>query len=78
MKKLITSVAMGAIVAGGLAFAPSAQALPCGGGGGFGSGGSQCDSAPAPDGSFERCVSVYVLGFGGWNCHRVFPGAPPA
>lgn len=46
---------------------------PCGGAIVFGNGGSQCDGPIAPDGSFQRCTSVYVLGFGGWNCYTVYP-----
>lgn len=65
------------LVAGGLPAAPVAQAQPCGGAMAFGSGGSQCDGPVNPDGSFERCISVYVMGFGGWNCFTVFP-PPPA
>ena len=48
---------------------------PCGGAVVFGNGGSQCDGPPGPDGSFQRCTSVYVLGFGGWSCYTVYP--PP-
>ncbi|MCG5433268.1 hypothetical protein LV457_13365 [Mycobacterium sp. MYCO198283] len=85
MKKtigLIGRASIGAaVVASGMwlgttAAAPEAQAGPCGGGMAFGSGGSQCDGNPYPDGSFDRCVSTYVLGFGGWNCFRVYPPAP--
>jgi hypothetical protein len=36
----------------------------------------RCDSPSAPDGSFTRCDTVYVLGFGGTNCCRVDPTAP--
>jgi hypothetical protein len=39
----------------------------------FGSGGSRCDSPPNPDGSFTRCDTVDVLGFGGTNCYTVYP-----
>ena len=46
---------------------------PCGGAVVFGNGGSQCDGPIAPDGSFQRCTSVYVLGFGGWSCYTVYP-----
>ena len=73
MKKLIGALAGSTIIAAGLAFAAPAQAAPCGGGMALGNGGSQCDSEPYADGSFDRCVSVYVLGFGGWNCYRVYP-----
>ena len=39
----------------------------------MGSGGTSCDSDWAPDGSFTRCDTVIVLGFGGTNCYRMFP-----
>lgn len=54
---------------------PAAAADPgfCEGGGGWGSFGSRCDSPPAPDGSFEQCDRVNVLGWGGMNCYRVYP-----
>ncbi|WP_052960326.1 hypothetical protein [Mycobacterium sp. EPa45] len=48
----------------------------CGGAVVFGNGGSQCDGPVQSDGSFQRCVSVYVLGIGGWNCFVVFPPPP--
>ena len=56
---------------------PNIPADGCGGAVVFGNGGSQCDGPVQSDGSFQRCVSVYVLGFGGWNCFPVFPGANP-
>ena len=52
---------------------PRPPTQPCGGAVIWGNGGSQCDGPVAPDGSFQRCVSVYVLGFGGWNCFTVYP-----
>lgn len=52
---------------------PLPPSQPCGGAVVFGSGGSQCDGPPGPDGSFQRCTSVYVLGFGGWSCYIVYP-----
>lgn len=55
---------------------PQVVADPCGGAVVLGNGGSQCDGPPAPDGSFQRCVSVYVLGIGGWNCYTVYPPVP--
>jgi hypothetical protein len=75
---LIGSVA--AAYAIGLAQASVVHADPCGGGGGGGGGwpggGGYCDSAPYADGSYDHCINVRVLGFGGWQCNRVFPPAP--
>jgi hypothetical protein len=72
-------IAIGLLTAGiwvgSMATAPEATATPCGGGMGYGNGGSQCDGPVNPDGSFERCVSVYVVGIGGWNCYTVYPAA---
>lgn len=39
-------------------------------------GGSYCDGNPYPDGSYDHCVSVSVLGFGGTQCYRVCPPDP--
>jgi hypothetical protein len=44
---------------------PYIPADGCGGAVVFGNGGSQCDGRVQPDGSFQRCTSVYVLGIGG-------------
>lgn len=55
---------------------PEPPLQPCGGAVVFGNGGSQCDGPVQPDGSFERCTSVYVLGIGGWSCYTVFPPPP--
>lgn len=76
-------LAIGGLSVGAMTAAPAANAAPCMtpgggmgsgfGGGAWGSGGGRCDGAPAPDGSFERCENVSVLGFGGWNCYRVYP-----
>lgn len=78
LKKLGASALAGTfLAAGAIALAGPAAATGCGGGGagGFG-GGSYCDSDYRPDGSYNHCESVYVLGFGGWNCYRVYPPAP--
>jgi hypothetical protein len=56
---------------------PNIPADGCGGAVIFGNGGSQCDGPIQPDGSFERCTSVYVLGIGGWSCYQVYPPPPP-
>ena len=60
----------------GFATAGPASAQPCGSAVIWGNGGGRCDSAPAPDGSFTRCDTVYVLGIGGTNCYQVPPGTP--
>jgi len=75
-KKLIGAAAItGAIVGGAIAIAAPASA-DCGGAIVLGNGGGRCDSPPGPDGSFIRCDTVRVLGFGGTNCYRVYPPAP--
>ena len=75
--------AAGALAAfGGLAvnavdLAPEAHACSSGAGGftGWG-GGSYCDDQQYGDGSYDHCVSVSVLGFGGQQCGRVCPPPP--
>jgi hypothetical protein len=37
---------------------------------------SVCDFDHWPDGSYMHCDVVYVFGFGGTNCWRVFPARP--
>jgi hypothetical protein len=70
------------LVTGGLSVV-EAQVPPniptdgCGGAVIFGNGGSQCDGPVQPDGSFQRCTSVYVLGIGGWSCYMVYPPPTP-
>jgi hypothetical protein len=84
MRNLVSAVTItSALVAGGIGLAAPASADgPCGGAVVLGNGGGRCDYDPASDGSFMRCDTVYVLGFGGTNCYRVYPpppgGAPPA
>jgi hypothetical protein len=77
MKKFISTVAITSALLGcGVALAGPAGADPgCGGAVVLGNGGGRCESAPDPDGSFVRCDTVYVLGFGGTNCYRVYPPA---
>ena len=77
IKKIVASVAAAAVVgmgAGVVAAAP-ANADGCPNVVVFGNGGGQCDGPFYPDGSFQRCTSVYVLGIGGTNCYIVPP--PP-
>jgi hypothetical protein len=71
------ALAMGALAMGALVVAPPAQADGCGSAVVWGNGGGQCDGPYYPDGSFQRCVSVYVLGIGGSNCFIVPPPPPP-
>lgn len=79
MRKIVIALSAAALSAGGIALAAPAGA-DCGGGGNGGwtpwGGGSYCDGATYPDGSYDHCVSVTVLGFGGSNCWRVYPDAP--
>lgn len=68
------------LVGGGIAQVagrtPPPPLQPCGGAVVWGNGGYQCDGPPGPDGSFQRCTSVYVLGIGGMGCYIVYP--PPS
>lgn len=65
------------LVGGGIAQVagqtPSRPLQPCGGATVGGNGGYQCDGPPGPDGSFQRCTAVYVLGIGGMSCYTVYP-----
>jgi len=74
---LATLLAAFLLVSGGIALVeaqlPPPPGQPCGGAIVWGNGGSQCDGPPAPDGSFQRCTAVYVLGIGGWSCYTVYP-----
>ena len=78
MRILIASGLAVRFGAGVLALAPPSQATGCasGSGGGYGGGGF-CDGDIAPDGSYMHCESVYVLGFGGASCNRIYPPPPP-
>ncbi|MCV7209940.1 CDGP domain-containing protein [Mycolicibacterium canariasense] len=69
-------VALALSGAGAVASAPPASA-ECGSTVIWGNGGGQCDGPFYPDGSFQRCVTVYVLGIGGSNCFIVPPPPPP-
>jgi hypothetical protein len=81
MKKMLTAgLTAGLVVLGigsAMATAPTASA-DCTSGMVWGNGGGQCDGPFYPDGSFQRCVSVYVLGIGGSNCYVVPPPASAA
>jgi hypothetical protein len=79
MRKLISALGISAaLAAAGIAVAGPASAMgPCGSAVVLGNGGGRCDYDEAPDGSFTRCDTVYVLGFGGTNCYRVYPPADP-
>lgn len=77
MKKFgIAALAVGAVMTGWVVSAPLASAN-CGNVMVAGNGGGRCDNpSDAADGSFMRCETVYVLGFGGTNCYRVAAGTP--
>ncbi len=68
-----------ASTAPGLLCAAAADNVPtagCQGGWTPWGGGTYCDSNPYPDGSYDHCVSVSVLGWGGTQCSRVCPPDP--
>lgn len=71
------AAAMLILGAGALSTAPPAAADGCGNVVVWGNGGGQCDGPFYADGSFQRCVTVYVLGIGGTNCFVVPPPPPP-
>ncbi len=60
----VVALTVGALVAGGIALAAPANA-GCQSGWTPWGGGQICDGPIAPDGSFQRCQTVGVLGFGG-------------
>ena len=69
-------VAAATILTTGLAVgAPTARA-DCNNTMVWGNGGGQCDGPYYSDGSFQRCVTVWVLGIGGTNCYIVPPPPP--
>ena len=74
---IAASAAVATLGIAGLTAAPPAHADGCGNVVVWGNGGGQCDGPFYPDGSFQRCTTVYVLGFGGTNCYLVPPPAPP-
>jgi hypothetical protein len=76
VKKGLAAVLVAGLTGLGVATAPPALADGCGQFVFGGNGGGQCDGPFYPDGSFQRCVTVYVLGIGGTNCFIVPAGAP--
>jgi|SRR5271166_2049253 len=78
MRRIVIALSAAALSAGGIALAaPPARACSAGNGGWTPwGGGSYCDDNAYPDGSYDHCVSVTVLGFGGTQCNRVCPPDP--
>jgi hypothetical protein len=77
MRRIIIALSAAALSAGGIALAAPAEACSAGNGGWTPwGGGSYCDDGAYPDGSYDHCVSVTVLGFGGTQCNRVCPPDP--
>lgn len=78
MRRIVIALCAAALSAGGIALAaPPAEACSAGNGGWTPwGGGSYCDDNAYPDGSYDHCVSVTVLGFGGTQCNRVCPSDP--
>jgi hypothetical protein len=79
--KALVALAIGVLGAAGIVFAAPANA-GCSAGWTPWGGGQICDGPISPDGSFQRCQSVGVLGFGGtlpctvMNVNNL-NGAPP-
>lgn len=75
LRKAGTVIAITGLTSLALTLAPAASADPgyCSSGGAWGAFGARCSSAPYPDGSYDQCDQVNVLGFGGTNCYRVYP-----
>jgi uncharacterized membrane protein len=77
MLKFVAAVGATALLGGYVAFAAPAGAQPaCGGGWSPYGGGNYCDGGQYWDGSYDHCVTVSVLGFGGTQCGRVCPPPP--
>jgi len=62
--KTLVALVISLLAAGGIAFAAPASA-GCQAGWTPWGGGETCDGPIGPDGNFQRCQSVGVLGFGG-------------
>ena len=86
MRHGVTKVAVLGIVGAGLvtggstvavAYAPTAKADFCSSGWVPTTAWSTCDYPLDVDGSHVRCDAVFVFGFGGTNCYRVYPPPPP-
>ena len=76
-RKFLALIALGALLAFSyMAAAAPANAVGCSSGGSPWGGGGYCDTDYWPDGSYMHCVTVYVMGFGGSQCNRVYPPAP--
>jgi hypothetical protein len=66
--KALVGLAISGLVAGGIAMAAPANA-GCQGGWTPWGGSTTCDGPLAADGTFQRCVTTGVMGFGGVNCY---------
>lgn len=77
-RKFLGLMAGGAVMSAvALGMASPASAGPgCSSGGSPWGGGGFCDIDYGADGSYLHCERVYVLGFGGENCYRVYPPRP--
>jgi hypothetical protein len=79
MRNIVIAVLAALMSTGGIALAAPAHAECEGSGQGgytpWGSG-SYCDGDTYQDGSYDHCVTVIVLGFGGTQCNRVCPPDP--
>ena len=75
MCRITIALAVFALSAGGIGLAAPVSAQ-CQGGWTPWGGGEYCDGYIYEDGSFDHCVSVTVLGFGGTQCNRVCPPDP--
>ena len=77
VRKLLGLLAGGAVMAAvALGMASPVSAAGCQSGGSPWGGGGYCDTDYRADGSYMHCEEVYVMGFGGTNCYRVFPPRP--
>lgn len=70
-----TALTVAALAVGAIALAAPVSSQ-CQGGWTPWGGGEYCDGYIYEDGSYDHCVSVTVLGFGGTQCNRVCPPDP--